>query len=194
MLIAIHRTSSFVRTFACRASRGVFFGQSRRRREKKALNRLSIGRSLRRSIKGGPGWSVAALRAMRRRDRRRSRGRMMNATTALKSAKKITMKTVSTRVPSEGSARAFISSIFAFRVESPSTGRRASSPAAPRPRCRGSRCTRAPARWRPGRHSRPVSGQHARVRGSGSGLTNPRSSPLALGQAYPRHFRQLHQW
>jgi hypothetical protein len=83
-------------------SSGVFFGQSRRRREKKALNRLSMGRSLRRSIKGGPGWSVAALRAIRRCDRRRLRGRMMYVTTAQKNAKKITTKTVSTRVPSGG--------------------------------------------------------------------------------------------
>jgi hypothetical protein len=93
----------FARTRRARAPgerRWARLDQSRRSPEKKALNRLSMGRSLRRSIKGGPGWSVAALRAMRRRDRRRLRGRMMNATTAEKSAKKNTRKTVSTRTPS----------------------------------------------------------------------------------------------
>jgi hypothetical protein len=93
--------SRSVRACGPALAQGFFFDQSRRRREKKALNRLSMGRSLRRSIKGGPGWSVAALRATRRRDRRRLRGRMMYATTAQKSAKKITTKTVSTRVSSE---------------------------------------------------------------------------------------------
>ena len=68
-------------------------------REKKSLKRLSL-ELLRRSIKGGSGESVAAPRATGRRDWRRSRGRMMYATTAENSAKKITTKTVSTRVPS----------------------------------------------------------------------------------------------
>jgi hypothetical protein len=69
------------------------------RRLKKSLNCCSL-ELLRRSIKGGSPEPVPTLSATRRRDRRRSFGRIMNATTAEKSAKKITTKTVSTRVPS----------------------------------------------------------------------------------------------
>jgi hypothetical protein len=83
-------------------------GSGRRRR---ALNRLSAaaplnrnklrhffprpGRSppLRRSTKGGSGESAAAPRPMRRRDWRRSRGRMMQATTPAKSPKTTTTAT-----------------------------------------------------------------------------------------------------
>jgi hypothetical protein len=49
--------------------------------------------SIRRSIKGGSGESVAALRATGRRDLRRLRGRMMYATIPAKSTKRTTTTT-----------------------------------------------------------------------------------------------------
>jgi hypothetical protein len=66
----------------------------RRRRKRNARNRLSPEWSppSRRSTKGGPGESVAALRATGRRDRRRLRGRTMYATTPAKSLKRPTTK------------------------------------------------------------------------------------------------------
>jgi hypothetical protein len=64
----------------------------RRRCEKKFLNRVYL-EALRRSIKGGSGESVAALRAMGRRDLRRLRGRMMKATIPAKMAKRTTTTT-----------------------------------------------------------------------------------------------------
>jgi hypothetical protein len=100
---------------AFRAARSPDLAGQWPRRENNALNCLSAERSppLRRSIKGGSGESVAALRATGRRDRRRLRGRTMYATTAQKSAKKITTKTGSTRVPC-GAVGAVISSVLAI--------------------------------------------------------------------------------
>jgi hypothetical protein len=90
-------------------------------REKKSLNRSILGAS-RRSIKGGSGESVAALRATGRRGWRRLRGRMMNATAPAKSAKRATITTdsISVRIYGSAAAAAVISSVFAFRVERPS--------------------------------------------------------------------------
>ena len=62
------------------------------RRESKSFIRLNL-EALRRSMKGGSGEFVAALRATGRRDWRRLRGRMMNATTPAKSAKRTTTTT-----------------------------------------------------------------------------------------------------
>jgi hypothetical protein len=88
-------------------------------REKKFFNR-SILEAPRRSIKGGSGEPVAALRATGRRDRRRLRGRMMYATTPAKSAKRTTTTTdtMSVRIYGSAAAAAVISSVFAFQVES----------------------------------------------------------------------------
>jgi hypothetical protein len=90
----------------------------RRGREKKSRNRLHLD-ALRRSINGGSGESVAALRATGRRDLRRLRGRMMKATIPAKSAKRTTTTTNAASVVISGTPQMpMISFAFAGQVES----------------------------------------------------------------------------